>query len=198
MKRPTRFLLLVAVVAVLAITFGLGWSVGKHSNKTDVTASGTTSERKVLYWHDPMVPGPKFDKLGKSPFMDMELVPVYEDEAGNTVGSPPIVRVRPEITNSLGVRTAPVKRGKTGLLIPREALIRTGTRTSVVMALGEGRFQPADVVASAEVGDDIEIKKGLKEGDKVVVSGQFLIDSEASTRASFKRMESSTESEKKP
>jgi Cu(I)/Ag(I) efflux system membrane fusion protein len=37
--------------------------------------------RKVLYWHDPMVPGPKFDKPGKSPFMDMQLVPVYADAA---------------------------------------------------------------------------------------------------------------------
>ena len=36
--------------------------------------------RRVLYWHDPMVPGQKFDKPGKSPFMDMQLVPVYADE----------------------------------------------------------------------------------------------------------------------
>ena len=36
--------------------------------------------KKVLYWHDPMVPGQRFDKPGKSPFMDMQLVPVYEDE----------------------------------------------------------------------------------------------------------------------
>ena len=46
------------------------------SAKTDVP-----SDRKVLYWHDPMVPGQKFDKPGKSPFMDMQLVPVYADEA---------------------------------------------------------------------------------------------------------------------
>ena len=36
--------------------------------------------RKVLDWHDPMMPGPKFDQPGKSPFMDMQLVPVYADE----------------------------------------------------------------------------------------------------------------------
>ena len=47
-------------------------------------------ERKVLYWHDPMVPGAKFDKPGKSPFMDMDLVPVYADadDAGPAVRVP--------------------------------------------------------------------------------------------------------------
>ena len=39
--------------------------------------------KRVLYWHDPMVPGQKFDKPGKSPFMDMQLVPVYADGDGD-------------------------------------------------------------------------------------------------------------------
>ncbi len=169
--------------------------VGKPTSTVVVAASNAASERKVLYWHDPMVPGPTFDKPGKSPFMDMKLVPVYEDETAGGAGGPTIVTVRPEITNSLGVRTAPVTRGKSAWLIPREALIRTGTRSSVVTALGNGRFQPVDVVAGAEIGDDVEIKKGLKENDNVVVSGQFLIDSEASTRASFKRMQTPNEGE---
>ena len=74
------------------------------------------------------------------------------------------------------------------LAVPREALIRTGTRTAVVVALGGGRFQPIDVVAGTEFGDWVEIRSGLKEGDSVVVSGQFLIDSESSLRASFARI----------
>ena len=77
------------------------------------------------------------------------------------------------------------------LAVPREALIRTGTRTAVVVARGDGRFQPVNVVAGLESGDWIEIRQGLKEGDKVVVSGQFLIDSESSLRASFARMNDS-------
>jgi Cu(I)/Ag(I) efflux system membrane fusion protein len=72
--------------------------------------------------------------------------------------------------------------------IPREALILTGERESVVKALGDGRFRPVNVVAGIHVGDEIEILSGLAEGDSVVVSGQFLIDSEASLRASFARM----------
>jgi Cu(I)/Ag(I) efflux system membrane fusion protein len=63
--------------------------------------------KKVLYWHDPMVPGQKFDKPGKSPFMDMQLVPVYaESEADATT-----VSVSPRVQQSLGVRTVEVKHG---------------------------------------------------------------------------------------
>ena len=63
--------------------------------------------RKVLYWHDPMVPGPKFDQPGKSPFMDMQLVPVYADEAGDA-GK---IAISPRTEQNLGIRTAHVKEG---------------------------------------------------------------------------------------
>jgi Cu(I)/Ag(I) efflux system membrane fusion protein len=61
-------------------------------------------ERRVLYWHDPMVPGPKFDKPGKSPFMDMELVPVYADESSE--GG---VVVPSAMSQSLGIRLGKVE-----------------------------------------------------------------------------------------
>jgi Cu(I)/Ag(I) efflux system membrane fusion protein len=72
--------------------------------------------------------------------------------------------------------------------IPREALIRTGHSERVILALGDGRFSAQEVVAGMESGDRVEIVKGLSQGDEVVVSGQFLIDSEASLAASFLRM----------
>jgi Cu(I)/Ag(I) efflux system membrane fusion protein len=62
--------------------------------------------RKVLYWHDPMVPGQKFDKPGKSPFMDMQLVPVYADESGDD-GK---VSISPRVQQNLGIRTAQATR----------------------------------------------------------------------------------------
>jgi Cu(I)/Ag(I) efflux system membrane fusion protein len=74
------------------------------------------------------------------------------------------------------------------LAIPAEALIETGRRTAVVRALGNGRFQPVDVVTGMRAGGMVEIFSGLDAGDEVVVSGQFLIDSEASLQASFLRM----------
>ena len=74
------------------------------------------------------------------------------------------------------------------LVIPREALIETGERSSVVTVAGEGHFQPVDVVVGMRRGDRVEILSGLKEGDRVVTSGQFLIDSESSLQASFNRL----------
>lgn len=66
------------------------------------------------------------------------------------------------------------------LLVPSEALIRTGKRTLVMLALDKGRYRPAEVQTGRESGDDTEILAGLSEGEKVIASGQFLIDSEAS------------------
>ena len=65
--------------------------------------------RKVLYYHDPMVPGNKFDKPAKSPFMDMMLVPVYADGDGGNDGSK--VTISSRIQQNLGVRTAEVTEG---------------------------------------------------------------------------------------
>ncbi|BDT74183.1 multidrug resistance protein MdtA (plasmid) [Comamonadaceae bacterium OS-4] len=64
---------------------------------------------KILYYHDPMVPGNKFDKPAKSPFMDMMLVPVYADGDAGSDGSK--VTVSPRIQQNLGVRTAEVTEG---------------------------------------------------------------------------------------
>jgi Cu(I)/Ag(I) efflux system membrane fusion protein len=75
------------------------------------------------------------------------------------------------------------------LRIPREALIRTGEGDRVIVARGNGRFQPVSVVTGIESGDHMEIVSGLEQGQEVVVSGQFLIDSESSLTANFQRME---------
>jgi Cu(I)/Ag(I) efflux system membrane fusion protein len=73
-------------------------------------------------------------------------------------------------------------------IIPREALIRTGKDERVILSMGKGRYQPRNVKAGIESGDWVEIIEGLVEGDTVVTSGQFLIDSEASLKASLARM----------
>ena len=313
-NRRKIFIGVTVIVMVLGIAV-TGWRY--FTGKTETTESKTTpeSKRKILYWTDPMKPDYRSDKPGKSPFMDMELVPVYDDAQGSvsvaggttpgTEGVEPrreqrprtpgatdetgavVVSVRPEIVQNLGVRTYTVTRGsqprrmavtgylfrdarglavlvdlidrdaslvragqhaevrvadvpdriwggtveevesdvdigtrtvkarirlsqpsavlkpnmfaeatilgaaagKSALFIPREALIRTGTRNAVVLALGEGRFQPVEVTPGVESDDWIEIRHGIKESDVVVTSGQFLIDSEASVRASFSRMQ---------
>jgi len=74
------------------------------------------------------------------------------------------------------------------VVIPVEALIRTGREERVVIALGDGRFESRTVKAGIESGDWVAIIEGVQPGDRVVTSGQFLIDSEASLKASTQRM----------
>ena len=74
------------------------------------------------------------------------------------------------------------------IVIPLEGLIRSGREERVIIALGEGRFEARQVLAGIESGNYVEIIKGVKAGESIVISGQFLIDSEASLRGSLTRM----------
>jgi Cu(I)/Ag(I) efflux system membrane fusion protein len=75
------------------------------SAASDVSTS-PTQKRSVLYWHDPMVPNVRFDKPGKSPYMDMQLVPVYADEGADSAA----VRVSDRVSQNLGIRLGKVER----------------------------------------------------------------------------------------
>jgi len=76
------------------------------------------------------------------------------------------------------------------LSIPREALIPAPGKDRVVVAIGDGKFHVHEVMTGLESGEFVEILAGISEGDEVVTSSQFLIDSEASLAGSFKRLES--------
>jgi Cu(I)/Ag(I) efflux system membrane fusion protein len=69
------------------------------------------------------------------------------------------------------------------LVVPAEAVIRTGPRAVVLVRRDSGRFESRDVALGVEVGEEIEVLKGLVEGEQVVASGQFLVDSEARLRS---------------
>jgi Cu(I)/Ag(I) efflux system membrane fusion protein len=77
------------------------------------------------------------------------------------------------------------------LLVPSEAVITTGRRTVVMVAEDNGKYRPVDVEIGTESGGQTEIKKGLQPGQQVVVSGQFLLDSEASLSGLQARMDTS-------
>ncbi|MGQ0509996.1 MAG: efflux RND transporter periplasmic adaptor subunit [Betaproteobacteria bacterium] len=79
--------------------------------------------------------------------------------------------------------------GEKGVLVPSEALIRTGTRNVVILAVERGGYRAAEVEVGQEAGGKAEIRKGLKAGERVVLSGQFLIDSEASLSSTLARLE---------
>lgn len=73
------------------------------------------------------------------------------------------------------------------LTVPAEAVIRTGRRTVVIVAESAGRFRPAEVTLGPEHEGRMVILEGLEEGQEVVTSGQFLLDSEASLRGAYER-----------
>ena len=81
---------------------------------------------------------------------------------------------------------------KDALAIPKLALIRTGEGDRVILALGEGRFKAQSVQVGIESGEYYQILSGLKAGDNIVTSAQFLIDSESNMKAAMSRMESDT------
>ncbi|ASP49274.1 efflux RND transporter periplasmic adaptor subunit [Cognaticolwellia beringensis] len=81
------------------------------------------------------------------------------------------------------------------LLIPTEALIRTGKQDRVVLALGEGSFKSIAVTVGRYDSESVEILTGLNDGDKIVSSAQFLLDSESSKSSDFKRMHSNESSD---
>jgi Cu(I)/Ag(I) efflux system membrane fusion protein len=74
------------------------------------------------------------------------------------------------------------------LSVPREAVIMTGQRKTVIKVLGDGHFQPIEVTTGKRADGRVEILSGLQAGEEIVVSGQFLIDSESSLQASYLRM----------
>lgn len=76
-------------------------------------------------------------------------------------------------------------------VLPREAIIDDGKSQRVILALGEGKYKPRNVQIGIETNGKVEIVQGLEEGDEVVTSSQFLLDSESSLQASMLRMSGS-------
>lgn len=101
---------------LVGLSLGLGVAGGywlAHLRMSGVPSTtqeqslNSSDGRKALYWYDPMYPQQKFDKPGKSPFMDMQLVPQYASGAGDRTS----VNIDPSLTQNLGLRFATVTRG---------------------------------------------------------------------------------------
>jgi RND family efflux transporter MFP subunit len=85
------------------------------------------------------------------------------------------------------VRFEPIA-ARDALAIPSQAVIRTGERNIVVVALGDGRFQPKEVSLGVESDGFVQIVDGVTADDRIVTSAQFMIDSESNLRAAVQRM----------
>jgi membrane fusion protein, copper/silver efflux system len=150
---PTR---IVFPLAVLALGVALGWAGARwrgasHPTETAAAASAPV-ERKVLYWYDPMVPTQRFDKPGKSPFMDMQLVPRHADEADAGASG---VAISPQAQQALGLRLARVERRAVGVAVAAVGTVQLNDReVSIVQSRTAGFVErvyaraPGDVVAA--------------------------------------------------
>jgi Cu(I)/Ag(I) efflux system membrane fusion protein/cobalt-zinc-cadmium efflux system membrane fusion protein len=75
------------------------------------------------------------------------------------------------------------------LVIPQEAVIDSGVRKVVFVALGKGKFQPREVKLGLEGNDnEFQILEGLKENEQIVISAQFMLDSESRLREAIQKM----------
>ena len=146
----TYVVLGVSAAGLLAIGLATGyWWAQRDTNHGADKATSTEAPpeaRKVLYWYDPMVPDQHFDKAGKSPFMDMAMVPKYADEAMSSG-----VRISSGVQQSVGIRTAPVQIGSLAAEIRVPATLTWDLRQeSVVSARVEGIVTRLNVKAPFE------------------------------------------------
>jgi len=77
---------------------------------------------------------------------------------------------------------------KDAIAVPSQAVLRTGERNVVIVALGDGRFAPREVRLGPQGGGFVQILEGLLDGDEIVTSAQFLIDSESNLREAIQKM----------
>lgn len=152
----------------LGLNQGMQGADGSHSSAS--TTSSATSAKKVLYWHDPMVPGQKFDKPGKSPFMDMQLVPVYAD--GGDEGS---VSISPRVQQNLGIRTAEVTRSSLASAVVAVGSVAYNERdVALVQARSNGFVEKLYVRAPLDTVKKGQVLAELYVPDWVAVQEEYL------------------------
>lgn len=171
--------IIVALAAALALG-GAGYGLYTLGKKQGMAAPplaqaegamDPATGKRVLYWHDPMVPGQRFDKPGKSPFMDMQLVPVYADEGGGDAG----VSISPRIQQNLGVRTAEVSRTTLAPSIEAVGSIAYNERdVALVQARSNGYVERLFVRAALDRVDKGQALAALYVPDWVAAQEEFL------------------------
>jgi Cu(I)/Ag(I) efflux system membrane fusion protein len=157
-SNPSSTKTLAAGAVLLLVGLGAGWALsqwlsGGGRAAAPATAAATAAsapERRVLYWYDPMVPTQRFDKPGKSPFMEMQLVPRYADEAGADAGS--AVAVSPQAVQSLGLRVATAEKRVLQAAVDAVGTVGLNERdVSIVQARANGFVERVHARAPGDV-----------------------------------------------
>lgn len=106
---PPMKLLLAGAAALVMVAAAGGYGLARLTAKPALSGA-SADDRQVLYWYDPMVPAQRFEKPGKSPFMDMQLVPKYAGDAASS-GPSAGISIDPATAQNLGVRTVEARQG---------------------------------------------------------------------------------------
>jgi RND family efflux transporter MFP subunit len=94
-------------------------------------------------------------------------------------------KLKPEMWANVTLKSAVAR---DGLAVPIQSVIRTGTKDIALVALDGGRFEPRELRLGAQAGDEFQVLDGLKEGERVVTSAQFLINSESNLQSALSKM----------
>jgi Cu(I)/Ag(I) efflux system membrane fusion protein len=183
----TRNRLLIVIVVVLAVATGLWLSFRTSTTHEHVVPQSSSAndgaanqDRRVLYWYDPMRPDVHFDKPGKSPFMDMQLVPKYADDAGGA-GS---IEVDPRMVQSLGVRTAPVIRGSVSANVEAVGSVTVDeTRIFAIESRAAGWVERLDVRAVGEPVRRGQTVAGVYSADLYAAQAELVLAAKSGDRA---------------
>jgi Cu(I)/Ag(I) efflux system membrane fusion protein len=160
---------------LIAMGIGMGWWLALHNNpatsgqiSNQTTTAPAETERKALYWYDPMQPQQHFDQPGKSPFMDMQLVAKYAEPSNdsNTMNSSheesaPSLTIDPTITQNIGVRLATVARIPLTRQIEVTGVMAFNDRDVVVVQTRSGGF--VERVWPLAIGDVVKAGQPLAE-----------------------------------
>jgi Cu(I)/Ag(I) efflux system membrane fusion protein len=157
-----------AIGLVVLITTGAaaGYWFG-HQQPAPSPAPSADSERPVLYWYDPMYPQQRFEQPGKSPFMDMDLVPRYAD-SGTAGQAAATLQIDPRLTQNLGMRLASVQRGQLHMELDAVGSLTFDGRALVLMQARSAAFvervyphAPEDLLAAGAPLADLLVPEWL-------------------------------------
>ncbi|MDD4915796.1 MAG: efflux RND transporter periplasmic adaptor subunit [Methylococcales bacterium] len=170
MKTPYKIaLMLLTACLLLAMGGGMGWRLavrqaGQGGAHFADHAEAATAEqpRKVLYWYDPMMPQQHFDKPGKSPFMDMQLIAKYaDDQTENASREPSGIRIDPEAAQNIAIRLAAVSRIPLRREIEVSGQVAFNDRDVAIVQTRSGGF--VERVWPLAVGDTVKAGQPLAE-----------------------------------
>jgi Cu(I)/Ag(I) efflux system membrane fusion protein len=171
MRFNVRITVLIGIGVVIAVS---GFAILRHRDAADIA----TAERKPQYWYDPMHPSEHFSKPGKSPFMDMQLVPKYAqgsstEDSGAAPGS---IAVDSRIVQSLGLRLAKVEQGNFAHVIDTVGLVGVDEhRIEAIEVRQPGWVERLEVRAAGDSVRRGQLLAGIYSPDLLATQEEMLI-----------------------